>query len=246
MRIDVITAFPAMVADALSYSIPGRAVKNGVLTISAVDLRNFAFDKHRTVDDAPYGGGGGMVLKAEPVFRCVEDLLGLPEIDSADHLKNHLPEGTEVILLSPQGSVFGQSTAVAWSLKKRLIFLCGHYKGFDERIHEKLVTQTVSIGDFVCSGGEYPVLLMIDAIARLLPGALGDAQSALSDSFQDDLLDGPNYTRPEDFRGMKVPDVLLKGNHKEIDDWRYQKKLESTESRRPDLLKKHFEEDKKR
>lgn len=199
------------------------------------DLRKYATDKHRTIDDTPYGGGGGMILQAEPIFRCVEDLFQIPPITSDGHIRQHLDDATEVIMLSPQGEVFTQKKAVELSLKSRIVFISGHYKGIDERVHEKLVTQSISMGDFVCSGGEYPVMVMVDAIVRLIPGVLSDAASALSDSFQDDLLDCPYYTKPEEFRGMKVPNILLSGNHADIQDWREKKKKETTQKLRPDL-----------
>lgn len=235
LRIDIITAFPTLMEEAFSYSIIGRAMKRECATIVNHDLRKYTTDKHRTIDDTPYGGGGGMILQAEPIFRCMEDLFQMPPVTSDGHIRQFLDGSTEVIMLSPQGEVFTQKKAVELSLKSRLVFISGHYKGIDERVHEKLVTQSISIGDFVCSGGEYPVMVMVDAIVRLIPGVLSDAASALSDSFQDDLLDCPYYTRPEEFRGMKVPDELLSGNHAEIQKWREKKKKEATQKLRPDL-----------
>lgn len=242
LRIDIITAFPSMMDEAFSYSIVGRAMKRDLAVIVNHDLRRYTDDKHRTIDDTPYGGGGGMILQAEPVFRCVEDLFQIPPVTSEDHLRQYLDGSTEVIMLSPQGETFTQKKAVELSLKSRLVFISGHYKGIDERVHEKLVTQSLSIGDFVCSGGEYPVMVMVDAIVRLIPGVLSDAASALSDSFQDDLLDCPYYTRPEEFRGMKVPDELLSGNHAEIRKWREKKKHETTKKLRPDLWDRNNKE----
>lgn len=242
LRIDIITAFPSMMEDAFSYSIVGRAMKRELAMIVSHDLRRYTSDKHRTIDDTPYGGGGGMILQAEPIFRCVEDLFQIPPVTSAGHIRQHLDGSTEVIMLSPQGEAFTQKKAVELSLKSRLVFISGHYKGIDERVHEKLVTQSLSIGDYVCSGGEYPVMAMVDAIVRLIPGVLSDASSALSDSFQDDLLDCPYYTRPEEFRGMKVPDELLSGNHAEIQKWRENKKQEATKKLRPDLWNRNNKE----
>ncbi len=236
LRIDILTAFPALIEDVFSYSIAGRAVKRALAVITAHDLRNFTTDKHRTIDETPYGGGGGMILKAEPIFKCVERILEIPAIDENDHVRHHMDGQTEVIMLSPQGEAFTQKKAVELSLKSRLIFVCGHYKGVDDRVQEKLITRSISIGDYVCSGGEFPVLAMVDAIVRLLPGALNDAQSAMTDSFQDTILDCPYFTKPENFRGMKVPQELLSGNHAEIEKWRASKKLENTKKLRPDLL----------
>jgi tRNA (guanine37-N1)-methyltransferase len=235
LQIHIVTAFPKLVEDALSYSISGRAIKRNLVEITAHDLRTYADDKHRTIDDTPYGGGGGMILKAEPIFKCLESVLKLSAIGRDDHIRNRIGTGTEIIMMSPQGETFTQKKAVELSLKQQLVFICGHYKGVDERVQDKLVTQTISIGDYVCSGGELPVLTIADAIIRLLPGALNDAQSALSDSFQEEVLDCPYYTRPEDFRGMKVPQELVSGNHAAIEQWRAEKKIENTKKLRPDL-----------
>ncbi len=242
LRIDIVTAFPALMEEAFSYSIVGRASKAGLVSILNHDLRAYTRDKHRTIDDTPYGGGGGMVLQAEPIFRCVEELFEIPPITSETHIRQYLDTSTEVIMLSPQGELFDQKKAVELSLKSRLVFISGHYKAIDERVHEKLVTRSLSIGDFVCSGGEYPLMAMVDAIVRLIPGAIGDAASALSDSFQEGLLDCPYYTKPEDFRGMKVPAELLSGSHAQINKWRKDKKKEITEKLRPDLWDRHNEE----
>ncbi len=237
LRIDIITAFPAFTDTMATYSIVGRAVKKGLAEIVSHDLRDYTKDNHRTIDAAPYGGGGGMLLKPEPLFACIEDLLGLPVMDHSKHIRDFVNTDTEVIMTSPQGVPFDQKMAVSWSLKKRLVFICGHYKGIDERVREKLTTQSVSVGDYVCTGGELPAMIMSDAVIRLIPGAMGDALSALSDSFQEDLLDCEYYTRPEDFRGMHVPAELLSGNHLEIQRWRDAQKIEWTKKMRPDLLK---------
>lgn len=227
MRIDIITAFPKMFGSPLGESMLKKAKERGVVEIIVHDLREYTHDKHKTVDDSPYGGGAGMVLKPEPVFECVEKLLSERTYD-------------DVILLTADGETFNQTTANHLSLKQNLIFICGHYKGVDERIKERLVTREISIGDYVLTGGEIAALVMIDAVVRLLPGALGDSESALNDSFQAGLLDSPQYTRPAEFRGMKVPDVLLSGNHEEVRRWREEMSLARTTERRPDLLAKYF------
>lgn len=236
LQIDIITAFPTMLDGPLSQSIVSRAVKRGLVAITIHDLRRYATDKHRTLDDTPYGGGGGMILKAEPIFACIEDLLGLPAINSANHVRDFVGAGIRIIAPMPQGEVFTQKKAVELSLQSRLIFICGHYKGIDERVHDKLITDAYSVGDYVLTGGELPAMVMIDAAVRLIPGALHDSVSALTDSFQDKLLDCPYYTRPEEYRGMKVPEALLTGNHAAIAQWRHEKKNEITRRVRPDLI----------
>ncbi|MBX7150519.1 tRNA (guanosine(37)-N1)-methyltransferase TrmD [bacterium] len=236
MQIDIITAFPTMLDGPLSQSIIARAVKQGLVTITTHDLRRYTTDKHRTIDDTPYGGGGGMILKADPIFACIEDLLGLPEISSANHVRDFVGSDVRIIAPMPQGEVFTQKKAVELSLQTRLIFICGHYKGIDERVHDKLITDACSVGDYVLTGGELPAMVMIDAAIRLIPGALHDSISALTDSFQDELLDCPYYTRPDEYRGMKVPEALLSGNHAAITQWREEKKKEITRKVRPDLV----------
>ncbi len=213
----------------LGESMLKKAQERNVVDVVVHDLRDFAHDKHKTVDDSPYGGGAGMVLKPEPVFEAVEKLLSERAYD-------------DVILLAADGDTFTQKAANGLSLENNLLFICGHYKGVDERIREGLITREISIGDYVLTGGEIAALTVIDAVVRLLPGALGDSESALNDSFQTGLLDSPQYTRPADFRGMKVPDVLLAGNHEEVRKWREQKSLERTSRRRPDLLGKYYSE----
>jgi tRNA (guanine37-N1)-methyltransferase len=230
MRIDVVTAFPRIFLSPLNESILKKAQERGVVEIVVHDLRDYAHDRHKTVDDAPYGGGAGMVLKPEPVFECVEELFSKRSYD-------------EVILLTADGETFSQAMANQLSIKQSLLFICGHYKGVDERIRERLVTMEISIGDYVLTGGEIPALVVVDAVVRLLPGALGDSESALCDSFQAGLLDSPQYTRPAEYRGMKVPDILLSGDHEEVRRWREQKSLERTAKRRPDLLIKNFDRD---
>ncbi len=243
LRMDIITAFPALIEQALSFSIFARAARKGLVTLQVHDLRSYTHDKHRTIDDTPYGGGGGMLLKPEPIFECVEQVLNVPAITSGDHIRNHVGEDTEIILLSPQGETFSQKAAVALSLKTRLVMICGHYKGVDERVTDALVTRVLSIGDYVCSGGEYPALVVADAVARLIPGAIGDAQSALGDSFQEDELDCAYYTRPVEFRGMHVPPAMLSGHHAEIQKWRNERKQEKTRRLRPDLINPNHEKE---
>lgn len=223
MRIDIVTVFPEMFESPLSESMLKKAQERNVVEIVIHDLRQYAHDKHKTLDDSPYGGGAGMVLKPEPLFECIENLSAQREYD-------------EVILTAADGEVFTQSIANELSLMHNVILICGHYKGVDERVRERLVTREISIGDYVLTGGEIPSLVVLDAVVRLLPGALGDSESALSDSFQDGLLDSPQYTRPPEFRGMEVPEVLLSGDHEEIKKWRQQMSLQRTAKRRPDLL----------
>lgn len=223
MRIDVVTGFPGLVAGPLDESILGKAREKGIVEIVVHDLRDYASDRHRTIDDAPYGGGAGMILKAEPVFALIESLTQQRRYD-------------EVVYLSADGERFTQQSANALSMKEALILLCGHYKGIDERIRQSLVTREISIGDYVLTGGELPALVLIDAIVRLIPGALHDGESMLTDSFQDGLLDAPSFTRPPEFRGMRVPDVLLSGNHEEIAAWRMAQRRSRTQERRTDLM----------
>jgi tRNA (guanine37-N1)-methyltransferase len=223
MRIDVVTGFPALVAGPLQESILHRAHEKGLAEIVVHDLRTYAHDRHRTIDDAPYGGGAGMILKVEPVFAAIESLARERRYD-------------EVIYLSADGERLTQQRANVLSMKESLILLCGHYKGIDERIRQCLITREISIGDYVLTGGELPALVLIDAIVRLIPGVLHDGESMLTDSFQDGLLDAPSYTRPPEFRGMYVPDVLLSGNHEEIAAWRMAQRRSRTRERRTDLM----------
>ncbi|MEE9289144.1 MAG: tRNA (guanosine(37)-N1)-methyltransferase TrmD [Bacteroidota bacterium] len=223
MRIDVITGFPKLLTSPVSESILKQAQEKALVEIVVHDLRDYTHDKHRTIDDTPFGGGAGMVLKPEPIFQCIETLKAERSYD-------------EVVYLTPEGVQFTQRLANNLSIKHNLILLCGHYKGIDERVRERLVTKEISIGDYVLTGGELPALVIIDAVVRLIPGVLGDAESALEDSFQHDRLDHPHYTRPADYRGMKVPDVLLSGYHGEIKKWREAQALKRTQGRRKDLL----------
>ncbi|RMD95543.1 MAG: tRNA (guanosine(37)-N1)-methyltransferase TrmD [Calditrichaeota bacterium] len=227
MKIYILTAFPKIFSGPLNESILKRAQEKGLVTIEVVDLRNFTTDKHKQVDDYPYGGGPGMVMKPEPFFRAV------------DYLKeNRLVENPRIIILTPQGKTYNQSMAKTLSQEKELVFLCGHYKGIDERVHQYLATDEISIGDYILSGGELAAMVVVDSVVRLIPGVLGDEDSARTDSYEQGLLDCPYYTRPAEFRGMKVPEVLLSGNHAEIEKWRHQQAIERTKKRRKDLLEK--------
>ncbi len=228
MRIDILTALPEIVRGPLDQSILRRAAAKGLVDLRVHDLRAYTTDKHRQIDDYPYGGGAGMVLKPEPIFACVEALAqeASAEGEALD----------DVLFLTPDGVLLNQRLANELSLKRRLVLLAGHYKGVDQRVRDALVTREVSIGDYVLSGGELPALVVVDAVVRLLPGVLGDATSALSDSFQSDLLDAPVYTRPAVFRGRGVPAVLRSGDHRRIAAWREAQRLEKTRNRRPDLL----------
>ena len=224
MRIDIISAVPESLLSPLSESILKRAQEKKLIEIVLHNIRDYAHNKHKVIDDTPFGGGAGMILKPEPIFECIEKLQSERKY-------------SEVIFLSADGEPFKQKIAVELSLKENMILLCGRYKGIDERIREKLITRELSIGDYVLTGGEIAALVVVDAVSRLIPGVISDAESALSDSFQDGLLDSPQYTKPAEFRGMRVPDVLLSGNHKEIERWRNEKRLERTKQRRRDLLK---------
>jgi tRNA (guanine37-N1)-methyltransferase len=222
MRIDILTVVPELLESPLSHSIVKRAREKGLVEINMINLRDFTADKYKTVDDYAYGGGAGMVLMIEPVFRAIEKLKSEREYD-------------EIIYTTPEGEKFNQKTANLLSLKNNLIILAGHYKGVDQRIRDRLITMEISIGDFVLSGGELPAAIITDAIVRLIPGAMSDEQSALSDSFQDDLLAPPVYTRPADFKGWKVPDILLSGHSAEIEKWRHEQSIRKTRELRPDL-----------
>lgn len=230
MKIDVLTIFPEFFAEVFDFGIIRRARLAGIVEINVHDIREFATDKHRMVDDRPFGGGDGMVLKPEPIFAAIENLLGTSD-------RGAYPSGTRVVLLSPQGRPFKQAVAREFADDaKHIVMICGRYEGVDERVNETLVTDEISIGDYVLSGGEPAAVVVADAIVRLLPEALGSDTSAANDSFSDGLLDCPHYTRPAEFRGMTVPEVLLNGNHAEIEKWRREKALEKTRSSRGDLL----------
>ncbi|HTX80513.1 MAG TPA: tRNA (guanosine(37)-N1)-methyltransferase TrmD [Longilinea sp.] len=225
MRFDVFTLFPEVFKPYLDSSILQRAVERGLIEVGLHDIRTWTTDKHHTTDDTPYGGGGGMVMKPKPVFAAVEAILGASP-------------ACPIILLTPQGRPFTQTIAQEFSQQPRLAMICGHYEGFDERIRQHLATDEISIGDFVLTGGELPAMMVIDAVSRFIPGVLGDPDGAIDDSFASGLLEYPHYTRPEDFRGWRVPDILLSGNHAEIAAWRRKQALRRTLQRRPDLLEK--------
>ena len=230
LRFDIITIFPDYFREAFDYGIIRRARAAQLVEIKAHDLRSWTSDKHKVVDDRPFGGGDGMVLKPEPIFAAVESLSGARN-------REDVPNGKRVVLLSPQGKQLTQVMASDFAKCEQLVLICGRYEGVDERVAESLVTDEVSIGDYVLSGGEPAALVVIDAVARLIPGALGSETSATTESFSDGLLDYPHYTRPPDFEGMKVPDVLLTGHHAEIAEWRRKAAEEKTKRNRPDLLK---------
>lgn len=263
MRIDVLTLFPAMFEGVFGSSILGKARDKGLVTLDTVNFRDFTNNKHNTVDDAPYGGGGGMVLKPEPIFAAVEHLLvneagscengppaasRQPDAAEADNPDNELDQADahgrtpgvakppRVILMCPQGETFTQRKAEELAGEERLIFICGHYEGYDERIREHLITDELSIGDYVLTGGELPAMVVIDSVVRLLPGVLGNETSAVTDSFSTGLLEYPHYTRPASYRGWDVPEVLISGHHENVAKWRHRESLRRTAERRPDLL----------
>ena len=269
MKIDIVTVFPEMIEAALDYSIIKRARERGLITVNVVNLRDFTQDRHHTTDDIPYGGGGGMIMKVEPIARALAHLTGadsalssVPPSDlqpSADPSKQQTPrefetEATQtsenevnyiasgsracprIVLTDPRGPQFTQETARRWAQEDHLILLCGHYEGVDERIRQHLVTDEISIGDYILTGGELPALIITDALTRLQPGALGDAEAPDKDTFADDLLEYPHYTRPRDFNGLAVPDILLCGHHAQIMRWRRWHQLRATQKRRPDLF----------
>ena len=233
MNFHILTLFPEMVLDGLNTSIIGRAVNSGLLSIEAVNIRDYAFNKHQSVDDYPYGGGAGMLMQAEPVY------LAWKAVEEKIRARRSLPpKRSRVVYLSPQGDVFNQKMAEELAQEEDLILLCGHYEGIDERVLEEIVTDYVSIGDYVLTGGELPAMVMVDAISRLVPGVLHNDVSAEFESFQDNLLEYPQYSRPEEWHGKKVPTVLLSGHHANIEKWRREQSILRTKERRPDLLAK--------
>ncbi|SEM47372.1 tRNA (Guanine37-N(1)-) methyltransferase [Mesobacillus persicus] len=225
MKIDVLSIFPEMFSGVLGHSILKKAEEKQAVSYQVVNFRDFADNRHQTVDDYPYGGGAGMVLKPQPIFDAVENL-----VQKAEGKK------PRVVLMCPQGERYTQKKAEELSQEEHLIFICGHYEGYDERIREHLITDEISIGDYVLTGGELGAMVVIDSVVRLLPGVLGSEESHIQDSFSTGLLEHPHYTRPADFRGMKVPDVLVSGNHRLIEEWRKKESLRRTHLRRPDLL----------
>lgn len=223
MRIDIISASPQLLDSPFNHSIIKRAQKKGLVDIVIHDLRNYGLGNYKQIDDSPFGGGAGMVLMIEPIANCIDQLKSERDYD-------------EIIYVTPDAPTLNQKTVNTLSLDKNLLILTGHYKGVDQRIRDIYITKEISIGDYVLTGGELPAAILVDAIVRLIPGVIGDEQSALTDSFQDNLLSPPVYTRPADYKGSKVPEVLLSGNFKKIDEWREEKALEKTKSTRPDLL----------
>jgi len=223
MRIDIISASPQLLDSPFNHSIIKRAQKKGLVDIVIHDLRDYGLGNYKQIDDSPFGGGAGMVLMIEPIANCIDQLKSERDYD-------------EIIYVTPDAPTLNQKTVNTLSLEKNLLILTGHYKGVDQRIRDIYMTKEVSIGDYVLTGGELPAAILVDAIVRLIPGVIGDEQSALTDSFQDNLLSPPVYTRPADYKGSKVPEVLLSGNFKKIDEWREEKALEKTKSTRPDLL----------
>jgi tRNA (guanine37-N1)-methyltransferase len=228
MRIDIISGLPKLLESPLQESILKRSQEKGIVEIVVHDLREYTHDKHRIIDDTPYGGGAGMVLKPEPFFECVESLKTQRVYD-------------DVVFLTADGETFTQKIATELSLKENVMFLCGHYKGVDQRVRDELVTREISIGDYVLTGGEVAAAVVVDAVVRLIPGVINDGESALTDSFQDGLLGAPQYTRPTEFRGLKVPDVLLSGNHKDVDRWRQEQREQRTKTLRNDLFNQECE-----
>lgn len=224
MKIDIVTVVPGLLESPFAHSIMKRAMERGLLEVNVINMRDYTDYPRAQVDDYPFGGGAGMVLMVEPLVNCIEQLSAKTNYD-------------EIIYLTPDGETFNQSMANQLSLKQNLLMICGHYKGIDQRVRDHFITKEISIGDFVISGGELAAAVITDAIGRLIPGVLNDETSALSDSFQDNLLAPPVYTRPANFRGWEVPSVLLSGNHKLIDEWRHEESMRITQERRPDLLK---------
>lgn len=223
MRIDILTLFPQMIMGVLGESVTGRALRNNLYELNLVDIRDYTLDKHRRVDDYPYGGGDGMVMQAEPIWRAYNSVKR---------------DNSKLIYLTPHGKTFNQNMARELAKEEHLIFLCGHYEGIDQRVIDMLNPLEISLGDFILTGGELAVMPVCDSILRLLPGVLGNDNSSVNESFENNLLEYPQYTRPEEFLGVKVPDVLLSGHHKNIEDWRFYKSLEATYIKRPDLIEK--------
>ncbi|MDR1345614.1 MAG: tRNA (guanosine(37)-N1)-methyltransferase TrmD [Bacteroidales bacterium] len=223
MRIDILTLFPDMFTGVFAHSIIHRAVERGLLELHIHNIRDYSTDRHHRVDDYPFGGGAGMVMMIEPIAACIEQLKGERHYDA-------------VLFMTPDGKTFNQQKANRLSLHKNMMVLCGHYKGVDERVRELFIDEEISIGDYVLSGGEIAAMIIVDAVARIIPGVLNDETSALTDSFQDGLLSPPVYTRPADYQGHKVPDILLSGHAKKIEEWKTEQQLARTQARRPDLL----------
>ncbi|TLS49871.1 tRNA (guanosine(37)-N1)-methyltransferase TrmD [Paenibacillus antri] len=242
MRFDVLTLFPEMFSGMFTTSILGKAQEKGIVSLNAINFREFSGNKHHTVDDYPYGGGGGMVLKAEPIFNAVEHVVAAARAEAGERE----PRAPRVVLMCPQGETYTQRKAEEFAKEDHIILVCGHYEGYDERIREHLVTDEISIGDYVLTGGEIAACAIVDSVTRLLPGALGNELSSVTDSYSTGLLEHPHYTRPAEFRGWKVPDVLISGHHVNVDAWRREQSLYRTWRRRPDLLERAELNDKER
>ena len=247
MNFHILTLFPDMVRDGLHTSILGRAVENGHISMNVINIRDYTLDKHKKVDDYPYGGGAGMLMQAQPIYDAY--LAVCEEIEQTD-CKNNMSECQQTgsvskkkprtVYVTPQGSVFNQSMAIDLAKEEDLVILCGHYEGVDERVLEEIVTDYVSIGDYVLTGGELPAMVMVDAISRMVPGVLSNEDSGVTESFYDNLLEYPQYSRPEVWHDKKVPEVLLSGHHKKIEEWRLEQSIQRTKERRPDLYEKYL------
>ena len=244
MKYHVMTLFPDMIKQGMDTSILKRAQEKGLIELNAVNIRDYTLERHGKVDDYPYGGGAGMVMQAEPIFRCYQAICGKQDLSLEFQKNTNMPKSQKsprVIYLTPQGEVFNQRLAEEYSKEDELIFLCGHYEGVDERVLEEIVTDHVSIGDYVLTGGELPAMVIMDAVTRLVPGVLNNEDSAVTESFgEEGLLEYPQYTRPEEILGKKVPEVLLSGHHAKVEKWRHEQAVERTRLRRPDLYKKYL------
>ncbi|TAL58946.1 MAG: tRNA (guanosine(37)-N1)-methyltransferase TrmD [Bacteroidetes bacterium] len=229
LHIDIVTVLPKLLESPFQNSIVKRGIDKKLVKVNVINLRDYASDKYKTTDDYLYGGGAGMVMMIEPIVKCIESLKKTLQLRSGGQYD-------EIIYMSPDGELFDQKMANNLSMQKNLILLCGHYKGIDERVREHFITKEISIGDYVLSGGELPAAVVCDAVIRLIPGVISDETSALTDSFQDRLLSPPAYTRPADYKGMKVPDILLSGNTRNVEEWRHERSVERTEKRRPRLM----------
>lgn len=251
MHFHILTLFPEMVMDGLGTSITGRAMKKGAISVDAINIRDYAQNKHGQVDDYPYGGGAGMVMQPGPVYRAYEavkeqieqrkrlECAATDDNETMEYITADKGKQLRVVYMTPQGKVFNQEIAQELAQEEDLMLLCGHYEGIDERVLERIVTDNISIGDYVLTGGELPAMVVIDAVSRMVPGVLHNDVSAEFETFHDNLLEYPQYTRPEEFMGERVPDVLLSGHHKNIEAWRLERSMERTKERRPDLWAKH-------
>lgn len=245
MNYHIMTLFPEMIEQSMSTSIMGKAIEKNIISIEAVNIRDYTLDKHKKVDDYTYGGGAGMLMAAQPVYDCHKAVLaGIEAKASADSLDKNTTRPVRTVYVTPQGKVFDQAMAEELSKEEDIIFLCGHYEGIDERVLEEVVTDYVSIGDYVLTGGELPALVMMDCISRLVPGVLNNEESAQTESFDDGLLEYPQYTRPEVWMDKKVPDVLMSGHHANIEKWRHEQSLIRTKERRPDLYEQYVNNNK--